>query len=88
MAETVDYVAGERQFLADGLEQMGVQVFPGEANFILLRSEIPLYEKLLARGILIRDCENFRGLGRGYYRIAVKSRKDNERLLKVIGELK
>ena len=88
VAETVDYVAGERQFLADGLGQMGVKVFPGEANFLLVHSEIPLYEELLARGILIRDCENFRGLGRGYYRIAVKSRKDNERLLKVIGELK
>ena len=29
---------------------------------------------------LIRDCCNYRGLGKGYYRIAVKGREDNERL--------
>ena len=48
---------------------------------LLLYSEEPLYEKLLAKGILIRDCENFGGLGKGFYRLAVKSRKENEFLL-------
>ena len=28
-------------------------------------------------GICIRDCGNFRGLGEGWYRIAVRSRKEN-----------
>lgn len=87
VAETVGYVRRERQFLADNLKQMGMQVFQSEANFLLIYSEKPLYQGLLEQGILIRDCENFRGLSKGYYRIAVKSREDNEDLIKAIGEL-
>lgn len=84
--ETADYIRRERQFLADNLKQMGCKVFAGEANFILIYSKTLLYERLLERGILIRDCENFKGLKKGYYRIAVKSRGDNEMLLKMIAE--
>jgi threonine-phosphate decarboxylase len=29
-----------------------------------------------------RNCENFRGLGEGYYRIAVKKQEENEVLLR------
>jgi L-threonine-O-3-phosphate decarboxylase len=84
--KTVEYVKKERQFLEEGLKEFGIRVFESEANFILVYTGIPLYEKLLQKNILIRDCSNFRGLSKGYYRIAVKQRKDNERLLKVIGE--
>ncbi len=84
--KTVEYVKKEREFLSAHLQEMGIQVFSSDANFILIYSEKLLYELLLKRGILIRDCENFRGLSKGYYRIAVKSRKENEILLKEIGE--
>lgn len=80
--KTKDYVERERHFLEEGLQKKGYHLFPSETNFILLYSEKPLYEKLLAQGILIRDCCNFRGLGNGFYRIAVKNRKENEILLK------
>ena len=66
------------------LEKLGIRVFPGEANFLLLYSELPLYEELLKQGILIRDCSNFRGLKTGYYRIAVKTRGENDRLLRAL----
>ena len=82
------YIEKERKFLESGLKKAGCQVFPGEANFLLVYSRLPLYDRLLEKGILIRDCENFRGLSRGFYRIAVKSRKENETLLKAIGEIK
>ncbi len=81
MIKTVEYTRKERNFLEDGLKRKGFQVFPSMANFIMIYSESPLYESLLEKGILIRDCRNFRGLGRGFYRIAVKSRKENEFLL-------
>ena len=84
---TVAFMETERPFLAQGLEKLGFQVFPSHTNFILFYTEQKLYEKLLERGILIRDCKNFRGLKEGYYRVAVKTRKENERLLKVLGEL-
>lgn len=84
--ESAEYVKTERQVLTERLRKLGLRVYPGEANFILFYSEKPLYERLLQRGILIRDCGNFRGLSKGYYRIAVKSREDNEKLWKAIGE--
>ena len=82
VSETQEYVHKERRFVEDGLRRKGFEVFPSDSNFILFYSERNLYESLLERGILIRDCGNFRGLGKGYYRIAVKSREDNEILIK------
>lgn len=76
----------ERQFLEKGLREKGFQVFPSCTNFILFYSDGSLYEKLLDQGILIRDCTNFRGLRKGFYRIAVKTRKENEILLEAIGD--
>lgn len=85
--ETKAYVKKEREYLSEGLEQLGLLVFPGAADFILVYSKDLLYEKLLERGILLRDCQNFRGLSKGYYRISVRKRKDNDILLSTIGEI-
>lgn len=89
--ETEKYVRQERAFLERELERKGFLVFPSSTDFILVYREEPshentLYSRLLERGILIRDCENFRGLGRGFYRIAVKSREENRKLLRALGE--
>lgn len=84
---TAEYVKGQREFLEKGLRQAGFRVFPSKANFILFYSEMPLYEKLLDRGILIRDCSSFRGLRPGFYRVAVKTREENEILLNEIERL-
>lgn len=86
--KTVTYVEKEREFLEAGLKQAGFKVFPSKANFLLIYCEKSLYDRLLEKGVLIRDCENFRGLSKGFYRIAVKSRKENEDLLQAIGEIK
>lgn len=83
--KTEQYIAKERQFLEESLREKGFVVFPSKANFILLYSQEPLYERLLEKGILIRDCSNFRGLRQGFYRIAVKRRKENEILLRALG---
>lgn len=86
LKKTVEYVAAERKFLTEKLQNLGLQVILSDANFILFYSEKPLYKKLLQKGILIRDCKNFQGLSEGYYRVAVKSRRENEILEKAIGE--
>lgn len=85
--KTVDYVAKERRYLTEKLQDLGIKVFPSESNFVLCYSEEPLYERLLNQGILIRDCRNFRGLSEGYYRIAVRNRKENERLLLALSRM-
>lgn len=84
LEETVAYVRKERQFLKERLEEAGIWVFESDTNFLLLYSELELDQELLKQGILIRSCENFRGLSKGYYRIAVKSRQENERLLTAV----
>ena len=85
--KTKFYIKKERVRLERGLTELGIRVFPGTANFILLYSSQPLYEKLLKKGILIRDCENFRGLSKGFYRIGVKTENENQVLLEAIREL-
>lgn len=83
---TVEYVRTERQFLMEGLRKKGIKVFPSESNFVLCYSKQPMREQLLEHRILIRDCRNFRGLGEGFYRIAVRGRRENEMLLNAIGK--
>lgn len=89
VTETAGYVRRERAFVEQELRRKGFRVFPSEANFVLIYRdesgyESSLYEQLLKQGILIRDCANFRGLGRGFYRIAVKNREENRRLLQAV----
>lgn len=40
-----------------------------------------LYYRLLSRRVLIRSCGNYPGLDASYYRICVKTREENERLM-------
>ena len=59
-------------------------------NFILIKikkDSTRLQKKLLEQNILIRDCKNFRGLNNHYIRIAVKSHKDNLKLVKALENL-
>ena len=81
----VSVIAEERRFLSDGLAACGLTVFPGEANFLLFRSnDTGLHEKLAEHGIMIRNCDNYRGLSAGYYRVAVKTREASKCLLNAI----
>lgn len=71
----------ERKYLTGELKQNGITVYPSQANYLLVYMEQPFYQKLLEAKILIRDCSQDRGLGEGYYRIAVKDHEDNVRLV-------
>ena len=86
LEESMKYIRSERKVMQEQLEKLGLRVLAGEANFLLFYSEVPLYDALLERGILIRDCSNFMGLSKGYYRVAVRTRAENEKLWKALGE--
>lgn len=79
-----NYLEKERAYLQNALRDKGMQVFDTEVNFILFKGPIGLQERLLEKRILIRDCSNFRGLSQGFYRVAVRSRKENDRLLEAL----
>ena len=87
-AQTAARIAQERTYLTEELTRRGLTVYPGEANFLLFRSaDSGLQEKLTERGVLIRSCANYRGLGAGYYRTAVKTREDTTRLLAALDSI-
>ena len=83
-----EFIKSQRDYLAQGLRNLGAVVYSSSANFILFQwKDELLYEKLLSQGILIRDCSDFEGLGKGYFRIAVKNRRQNEWLLQSLRAL-
>ena len=82
-------VAEARPVLAAGLTALGCQVVPSQANYLLFRlpGVADLKEKLLGRGVLIRACGNYHGLGPDWYRVCVKGREENRRLLAELREV-
>lgn len=62
----------------------GLTVYPGQANYLFLRCERPdveLQYALLQHHILIRSCANYPGLDGRYFRVAIRSEAENQRLL-------
>ncbi len=53
------------------------------SKFMLNSSE--LTARLAARGVLVRDCVSFHGLEKNYIRVAVRTEKENDRLIAAIG---
>lgn len=80
-------VLQERPWLAAQLAGLGLRVVPGEANYLLFRSEAALIQPLRQRGILLRSCANYPGLDGSWYRTAVRTHPENARLIQALGEL-
>lgn len=91
LEETRRLVGRERSYLVSELKKMGYKVYGSAANYIFFRdplaAERDLYDLALQAGFLIRDCSDYRGLGRGYYRIAVRMRPENERMVRWLRQL-
>lgn len=84
---TRSYVEEQRRWLHRQLEALGFNVYPSSANFLLFYTRMELMEPLKERGILIRDCGNYRGLTKGYYRAAVKREVENKQLIQALQEI-
>jgi threonine-phosphate decarboxylase len=87
LEQSREIIKTERPFLAGELRALGFTVFDSDANFLLFRSETPLLNSLIAKGILIRNCGNFNGLDERYYRCCIKQGAQNERRITAFGEL-
>lgn len=89
LAASVEMIAREREFLSAELEKLGLRVFPSDANYILFQSrDRELHQKLLDKGILIRDCRDYHGLTAGFYRTAVRTHRENTALLQCLRNIK
>lgn len=79
-----EVIRKERGYLSEELAKLGIKVFSSDSNYLLIYSKYDLYELLLQKGILIRDCSNYEGLEKGFYRVAIKSHGENESLIKAL----
>lgn len=84
---SIEYIRLEKKRLIEAMTAYGYTVYGSEANYVFFKGSESLWEDCLARGILLRDCGNYRGLEKGFYRIAVRLREENDRLLQVLKEL-
>ncbi len=92
-SNTDGWLCRERKFLSRGLTALkGFHPYPSNANFLLVKIEdknadaLELRSFLLRKKILIRACNSFLGLGANYFRVAVRRKKDNQRLLDALRE--
>lgn len=82
-----EYLKREREYLITELTDMGIIVSPSNSIYILFKALEDLKDRLIERGILIRDCSDYYGLSKGYFRIAVKKHEENEILINEIKKI-
>jgi len=85
-AQTWQWLPRERENLLQQLQTLpGLTPLPSAANFLLVKTETaaPTLQLHLLRTaqILIRDCLSFPELGDRFFRVAVRSGADNQRLV-------
>jgi len=88
LARTRRVVRTERARLFRALARRDLSPVPSQANFILFFPGVPpetLYERLLARGVIVRPAANF--YVPDGVRVSVGSRADNERFLSALDEV-
>ncbi|MDR4509469.1 MAG: threonine-phosphate decarboxylase CobD [Candidatus Brocadiaceae bacterium] len=86
-----EFVSQEKRYLRKELSNIpGILPFKPAANFIFVKillntiTSAFLYDLLLEHDIAIRDCSNFRGLDDTYFRVAVRTRKENKKLVQTL----
>ncbi len=84
--DTSQFISDEAGRLAEELSTIsGFIVYPPAANYIFIKMEnmpVPeLEKKLLKAGIMIRNCGNYQGLDDSYFRVAVRTPEENQKLL-------
>ncbi len=89
--KTKQTITKEKAALAKALGKIeGFHVYPSVTNFLLVKMEnkkitsTMLKELLAKERILIRDCCTFMGLDDHYFRVTIRSAKDNQQLVEKI----
>jgi threonine-phosphate decarboxylase len=87
------YVGRERVRMAARLSSVhGLTVIPSCANFLLMELPRPFRASVVTaalrrRGMLIRDCSSLEGCTLRMIRIALRTKRDNDRLLAALGAI-
>jgi len=88
---TRELIKKEKAYLTDELSKINsLKIYPPDANFFFIDARksglkaSQIAAKLLAQGILIRDCSSFHGLDPFYIRIAVKTHAENQKIIEAL----
>ena len=84
---TRELIEEERKYIENEFDSLGIDYIPSRVNYIMFKAREGLKELLLEKNILIRDCSNFDGVEKGFFRISVKKHEDNVRLIEAIKEV-
>lgn len=92
MARAQNIILKERIYLYENLNKIrGIRAYPSDVNFLLcklspssIKNAAQLSKKLISQGVLVRNCDNFRGLSDRFFRIAVKGREANIKLISAL----
>ncbi|NPA61945.1 MAG: histidinol-phosphate transaminase [Methanococci archaeon] len=81
-----------REMLYNGLKKFkDIKVYPSEANYLLVELKTmkskEFCEELLKRGVIVRDCSSFDGLGDNYVRISIGTFEEIKRFLNILEEI-
>jgi threonine-phosphate decarboxylase len=93
ISNTIQHNSTEREWLSRALAEIGLTVFPGHVNFLLIRlpnerEGADLWERLIVdHGIVVRNCGTFEGLDESFMRVAVRGKEDNQRLIRAIASV-
>ena len=87
--ETMRLMSDEKEYMEKSFRQAGIDYLPSSANYYLLEIENAgsVINGLKNRGLIVRDCSNFKGLDSSYIRVAVKSHEENKLLIEEIIKL-
>jgi threonine-phosphate decarboxylase len=85
------FMEKERSRFVRGLRSVsGIRVYPSAANFVLI--ELPAWtsagevtEGLVSKRLLVRDCSTLPGLTTRMIRVAIRTAKENRRLIAALG---
>lgn len=77
----------QRIIMTEILKELGFYVCPASANYLLLYHRLPMTELLSEHNIMVRDCSNYHGLSKGWFRIAVRCEEENTVLIDTIRKI-
>lgn len=85
-----DWIRVEKKFMYEELKKIKeIKPYESESNFILVRllNNMDVKEfrnKMIGLGVLVRDASNFNYLDNSYFRLAIKDRENNEKVLECV----
>lgn len=82
--QSVRFVNGQKRLLKEALTNAGFQVYGSRANYLFFKGPENFYEDCLRNQLLIRDCKNYKGLSKRWFRIAVRTKEENQKFIRLL----